>query len=99
MQGSRLAHLVEPGGRVPDLVGRGEVFPHRFVVTDDDAELGGVEPGHDERAERLEGVAVLGAEQGAIRLLPFALADVVRARPRPRRTRGSGPSAAPWDCA
>src|SRR6267142_1495321 len=74
---SDLAHLVEPGGRVPDLVARREVFPHPAVVADDDAELGRIEPGDDPGTERLERVAVLGAKQGAVGLLPLALAHVV----------------------
>src|SRR5262249_56447881 len=41
------AELLNPGSGVPDLVGRREILPHRAVMTDDDAAMGRVQPGHN----------------------------------------------------
>src|SRR5713101_7623805 len=62
IEGRVPAQLLDPGGRIPDLVGRREILPDRPVVADDDAERGGIQSGDDEGPERLEGVAILAAK-------------------------------------
>ena len=77
MQGGVLTQLVDPGGGVPDLVGRGEVLPHLAVVADGDAKTLGIKVGDDPRPHGFPGVTVLAPEHGAVGLLPGPLADVV----------------------
>ena len=77
MQRGGLAHLVNPGRGIPDLIRRGEILPDVAVVPNDDPQLGRIQSRDDPGAERFERVAVLGAKQRAIRPLPLPLTDVV----------------------
>src|SRR5262245_46573971 len=77
VEGGVATELLNPGRRVPDLLGRREILPYRAVMTDGDAELCGVEAGHNPGSKRFEGVTILAAKHRPIGLLPWALTDIV----------------------
>src|SRR5262245_61417379 len=77
VEGGVPAQLLNPGRRIPDLVGRREVLPDRAVMAHDNAELGGVQPGDNAGPKWFEGVAILAAKHGPIAPLPHPLTDIV----------------------